>query len=231
MKIRILGVLCICIFYNGLDAQTVTQNGDVKYQIFFNENQFSLGTSMDGITGNTEILSRTGDVYLSTSSYRTNSLIVKNGTGNVGIGTALPQAKLDVNGNIFTNGKLAIGTNDLLQIGNYSLAVNGDAIFNKVRVKLYTSWPDYVFHKDYQLRPLEDLESFIKTYSHLPEIPPAADAMEKGIDLGDTQTILLKKIEELTLYIIEQNKNARLQQEQIDKMQLQLNELKNLLDK
>lgn len=125
--------------------------------------------------------------------------------GNVGIGTSTPQAKLDVNGKVF------IGTSDAntaTQIANYSLAVNGPAIFTKAKVSLYGSWPDYVFSPTYKLTPLDSLEQFIKLNGHLPEMPKAEEVKKNGIDLGDNQSLLLKKIEELTLFAIEQNKQS-----------------------
>jgi hypothetical protein len=142
-------------------------------------------------------------------------------SGNVGIGTNAPNtnAKLDVSGNIFSSGKIAIGTTDMVKIGSYSLAVNGDAIFNKVKVKLYTAWPDYVFHSNYPLRPLSEVEKFIQQNKHLPEVPSAREAEENGLDLGDNQAILLKKIEELTLYLIEQNKKIEEQQKRIETLE------------
>ena len=100
-------------------------------------------------------------------------------------------------------GGLGIGTTDLK---GYKLAVNGSAIFEMVKVKLYGQWPDYVFGKNYKLMPLADLERFIQQNNHLPEIPPAATVESSGVDVGANQAALLKKIEELTLYIIEQNK-------------------------
>lgn len=117
---------------------------------------------------------------------------------------------LDVNGNIFCNKKIFIGTadaNTTTRIAPYALAVNGDAIFNKVKVKLYGTWPDYVFEKDYHLPTLEEIEFFIKKNKHLPDVPSEKEVMENGIDLGETQSILLKKIEELTLHLINMNKN------------------------
>jgi hypothetical protein len=65
-----------------------------------------------------------------------------------------------------------------------------------------SDWPDYVFAKDYNLRPLDELEQYIKENHHLPEIPSAKEVEENGIDLGDMQSKLLLKIEELTLYIL-----------------------------
>jgi len=67
-------------------------------------------------------------------------------------------------------------------------------------------WYDHVFYPDYQLRPLNELETFIKQNNHLPEIPSAKEIGENGLDLGDMQGKLLLKIEELTLYIIQQQK-------------------------
>jgi hypothetical protein len=64
-------------------------------------------------------------------------------------------------------------------------------------------WSDYVFNDDYKLRSLSSLESFIKQNKHLPEVPSAKEVEEKGISVGDNQALLLKKIEELTLYVIE----------------------------
>ena len=94
----------------------------------------------------------------------------------------------------------------MARISTYSLAVNGDALFNKVKVKLYANWPDYVFHKTYTLMPLYEVEKFIQANNHLPEVPTASEVEKEGLDIGDNQAVLLKKIEEMTLYIIEQDK-------------------------
>ena len=89
----------------------------------------------------------------------------------------------------------------------------------EVQVTL-AGWPDYVFAKDYQLRPLSELEQFIKENHHLPEIPTEAEVQENGIDLGSMQSKLLLKIEELTLYTIEQQKL-------IEALEKRLSELEN----
>ena len=136
-------------------------------------------------------------------------------TGNIGINTTAPNslAKLDVSGgNLFvTNGgKVYIGTpdaNSITNMGTNLLGVNGTAVFVKAKVALYgATWPDYVFSPNYKLTTLDSLEQFIQLNKHLPEMPTAADVEKNGIDLGDNQTLLLKKVEELTLIVIEQNK-------------------------
>lgn len=86
----------------------------------------------------------------------------------------------------------------------YQLAVNGQAIFTKVVVKQYSTWPDYVFDPAYHLPSLRDVHQFIKQNHHLPDIPSADSVEKSGVDIGANQTALLKKIEELTLYIIQQ---------------------------
>jgi len=120
---------------------------------------------------------------------------------------------------INSNGNVGIGTTDPKE---YKLAVNGPAVFTKVVVRANSgNWPDYVFAPTYQLPSLQEVEAFIKEHKHLPEVPSAKEVEEKGLDLGDNQAILLKKIEELTLYVIEQDKrlqkletaNAALQKE------------------
>lgn len=102
-----------------------------------------------------------------------------------------------------TNGSVGIGTTDTK---GYLLAVAGSAVAERMVIKKQNNWPDYVFDSSYQLTPLHAVEQFIQQNKHLPEVPSAAAIKKDGIDLGDNQAVLLKKIEELTLYIIEQNK-------------------------
>lgn len=147
-------------------------------------------------------------------------LLKLNYNGSVGINTTTPnsEAKLDVNGNIFTNGKILIGST-LAKAGNFSLAVNGEAIFNRAVVKLYGNWPDYVFEESYKLPSLETVEQFIRNHKHLQGFKPHYEIKKTGVDLGESQKIIVQKIEELTLYLIEQNK-------QIKSLQAEINLLK-----
>lgn len=131
--------------------------------------------------------------------------------GYMGVGITTPQAKLDVNGNIYCRNYLYVGTPDAntnTQIANYKLAVNGSAIFTKAVVKLYANWPDYVFAPAYKLPGLKEVEAYILKHQHLEGMPTAGDVEKEGVDLGSNQALLLKKVEELTLYVIELNKKV-----------------------
>ena len=89
----------------------------------------------------------------------------------------------------------------------------------EVRVELDATWPDYVFEKHYDLSPLPQLENFIRINKHLPNIPSAGQVKEQGLNLGDMNLRLLEKIEELTLYIIQQDKKINALQEKVHTIQ------------
>ncbi len=109
------------------------------------------------------------------------------------------------------NAKVNIGSNPFPTnslYSTYQLFVKGGILTDEVRVALSTAtgWADYVFAKDYNLKPLSEVEAFINTNGHLPNVPSAAEVKQDGIALGDMSRIQQEKIEELTLYIIAQNK-------------------------
>jgi hypothetical protein len=118
--------------------------------------------------------------------------------GNVGIGTPVPTEKLSVNGNIKAK---------------------------KVIVS-QAGWPDYVFDSSYSLRSLSEIETFIAKNKHLPDMPSAKEVDEKGISVGDNQALLLKKIEELTLYLIQLNKTNQKMQDRIERQAVEIQQLK-----
>jgi hypothetical protein len=135
-------------------------------------------------------------------------ILISGTTGNVGIGTGIvqPTAKLTVNGSVLI-GDPAVVT--LPGAGTtYNLFVDKGILTTKVKVAVLNSidWADYVFANDYKLKSIDELESFVKTNKHLPNIPSAEEMVKEGNDLGKMDAKLLEKIEELTLYIIEQNK-------------------------
>jgi len=115
-------------------------------------------------------------------------------------------------GSAYVSSDLRIGT--LAQATGYALSVNGKIMATEVRVEAYGSWPDYVFADDYSLMSLDELEQNINENGHLPGIPSSSEVSESGFDLGDMQRRLLEKVEELTLYTIQQEKMIKeLQQE------------------
>jgi hypothetical protein len=117
--------------------------------------------------------------------------------GDVGIGTATPREKLSVNGKIRAH-----------------------------EVKVETAnWPDYVFEDNYKRKTLAEIEKFIKTNKHLPEVPSAKEVEKNGLELGEMNKILLKKIEELTLHLIEKDNRLRKIETKQNKIEAMLKEL------
>jgi len=110
-----------------------------------------------------------------------------------------------IEGNIISDGNIGIGT-DSFDDGadTYRLSIEG-----KMRahaIKVYTDWADFVFEENYELPTLSEVEVFIKENGHLENIPSAIEVEENGIDVGEMNKLLLQKVEELTLYVIELNK-------------------------
>lgn len=118
------------------------------------------------------------------------------------------------------NGNVGIGTQDTK---GYKLAVNGSAIFTKVKVEAYSGWPDYVFEKDYQLPSLMDVEKYILEHKHLPDVPSAAEVEKEGVDLGEMNKKLLQKVEELTLYLLKMEQQHRELKEEIQILKTKIN--------
>jgi hypothetical protein len=119
-------------------------------------------------------------------------------------------------------GKLNIGTD--IPMANYQLQVKGKIRSEEVRVEA-VNWPDYVFESSYKLKTLTEVENFIKKNKHLPEVPSAINVTKDGIQLGEMNRILVQKIEELTLYLIEQKKINDQQNDLLEEIR------KSLLDK
>lgn len=139
-------------------------------------------------------------VHLKLDAGASNRIFINGSTGNVGIGTASPNELLTVNGKIY--GK-------------------------EVKVDLNVPAPDYVFEKSYELRSLDKVQQYIEENKHLPEVPSAKDMEKNGVDVGEMEMILLKKIEELTLYML-QLKNENVEQKHlIESLRSEVEEMKS----
>lgn len=123
------------------------------------------------------------------------------------------------NMNLVTTGSVGIGTTNL----THKLAVKGTIRANEVIVD--TGWADYVFAEDYDLAPLSEVEAHIEENGHLPNIPSASDVATNGVSLGEMQSLLLVKIEELTLHQIRQEKLLVTQRIEIENLKKHVSEI------
>ncbi|MEQ9308340.1 MAG: hypothetical protein RLN90_02735 [Balneolaceae bacterium] len=172
----------------------ISSGGHANYRVSRGSNSydgghlFYTGTTLDW---RLQESSSGSDLHFRDESLGTNIMTFQDNTGNIGIGTNNPKSKLSVDGQIRAT---------------------------EVKVLADISVPDYVFEPDYELRTLKETKEYITENKHLPEIPSASEIGKNGIDLGDMNMRLLKKIEELTLYQIEllerleklETKNARI---------------------
>jgi hypothetical protein len=141
-------------------------------------------------------------------------LKVDNSTGDIYLANDKFQI-LHNTGNIIASGKIGIGLTDAatklaVSPSDELLTVNGVIHAKEVKVDLTGSLADFVFHPSYKLMPLNQVEQYVKTNSHLPEIPSATEVSKNGLSMGEMQNKLLQKVEELTLYVIEQQKRIEI---------------------
>lgn len=143
-----------------------------------------------------------------------NAIVLGDATANVGIGVAIPRKKLEI------NGEAIIGSGITSLPVGYNLYVANGILTEKVTIaaKNTVAWADFVFEKNYKLRPLTEVESFINQNGHLPEVPSTQEVQANGMNLAENDAKLLQKIEELTLYMIAQDKKIKLLEKRIVKL-------------
>lgn len=153
--------------------------------------------------------------------------------GNVGIGTYIPKAKLAISSNVEnalaitdenatttdkrrfivkTDGKTQIGTELLSSSPHYTstmLSVNGKIVAKSCYITI-ADWADYVFDANYKIPNLYDVEAYYKANKHLPEIPSEKEVLENGVDIAEMNKLLLKKVEEITILLVNQQKEIDL---------------------
>jgi hypothetical protein len=170
------------------------------------------------IESTSETVTASGSTALLLNYYCGNNVVVgkPNFYGNLiannklGIGVSEPNERLEVAGNAIVNGRLSVGgagnNGYFAPSTDYQLCVNGKIVATEVLVKNRVDWPDYVFKKDYKLKSINEVNNFIKMHGHLPEAPTAKEVEANGINTGEMLNLHMQKIEELTLYIIDLQK-------------------------
>lgn len=136
----------------------------------------------------------------------------------------------NITGDLFLNdlgGNVGIGT---VNTHGFKLGVNGNVVANEVKVAVYPNWSDFVFEKNYDLPTLQEVEKHIEEEGHLKNIPSADEVAKNGFFLGDMNAKLLQKIEELTLYTIEQEKKIQFQAKSFEVLQNEIELLKKQLE-
>lgn len=142
--------------------------------------------------------------------------------GKFGIKTSTPRHELDVNGTtitenlLVTSGNVGIGTEN----PQNKLDVNGTIRAKEILVE--SNWADFVFKQNYKLPTLREVEEHIKEKGTLPNVPSEEEVKANGVSLGKTNALLLQKIEELTLYVIQQQKAMEQQQKEIEDLKTKI---------
>ncbi|GGF04028.1 tail fiber protein [Flavobacterium limi] len=190
-----------------------TYNGDWKDRMIIN-NIGNIGIGTTTPTGILELQKLNSNLVFDLNTNGLCKIISKGWNANIDIHTFQTSGAENLNQlYLNTNGHVGIGTNTT----DSKLTVAGNIHAQEVKVTANAGTvPDYVFANDYKLKTLQEVEAYIKQNSHLPEIPSAKEIEKNGLMLAEMNMSLLKKIEELTLYSIEQNKKIESQSKEIE---------------
>ena len=157
-----------------------------------------------------------------------NSFIDLNSSGSLSFGNQNTEyMRVAADGKV----RVADGSINLPTPSGYRLFVQEGILTEKVKVAVRTTsnWADYVFAEDYELMPLEEVEQFTKENKHLPNVPCAEEMVTEGLDVAKMDAKLLEKIEELTLYLIEQNKKLEEQSKKFEEQNKKIETLQTEL--
>gem|GEM_PF-2984224 len=192
---------------SGLEFRTGSSRDFIFYVDNTSESAFEMRA--EGLSGETD-----GAARLTMPRSNKNLYLALSG-GNVGIGTSSVNGyKLAVNGSMLTH-NISVGNNsNILNISASTISFSGDnkTVIESGQIKTgkvvlsVGSFPDYVFDVNYELMPLCKVGEFIKEHKHLPNMPSESEVIENGMSVGEINTKLVEKVEELTLYILQQDK-------------------------
>jgi hypothetical protein len=246
-KVFLIAAACVVALFATIAWKGTGNSGEKTYAPFSGITQTCLSTHIYNNCGTAGYLTFGFGALTGAGTSVADPLTIQQTNMSVGVNVSNPQAKLQVNGGgadnntssllvknnanaemfrILDNGYVGIG----ISTPQSKLAVNGTVTAIKVKVT-QAGWPDYVFNNDYALPGLQEVEQYINRYHHLPGIVSEQEVEKNGVDLGDNQANLLKKVEELTLYAIQQNKELSTQQAALQKQQKEIDALKEIITK
>lgn len=215
----------------GVQNSTGTGNVFVGSGAGFTNVQGNNNTYIGYNTGTEESSSGSGNIFIGSSAGwflpdgTSNTLLIGNSETEQLIWGDFSTDQIKLNGKVGTGGLSAFPTSvGGVDVSGYSLFAKGGILTTEVRIAT-TGWADYVFTKDYQLPTLAEVEKHIIDKGHLINVPSAAEVEAQGIEVGQIAKIQQEKIEELTLYIIEQNKINEKQAQLIQQLAQRLEQL------
>jgi hypothetical protein len=188
------------------DAVSIGADQSNFSKLYIKNNNRTAGIELSQV-GNPQTYSKL--IYLEFSEPTTEILAVRNATLNTTPLSIKASGDMVINNgtadifHLYSNGVLSLRGDN----GDENFRVEGSGLVRARKIKVDTeTWPDYVFETNYKLMPLNQLEEFINKHKHLPTIPDQKTIVKEGIDLGEMNLKLMEKVEELTLYLIQQNK-------------------------
>lgn len=219
----------------GSFALSNSVNGEQNVAIGSEAGRNNTGSRSVFIGFNTGKSSSGSDLLMIDNSDNNTPLLGGNFSSNkVGINTSMSAIASSPAGvNFMVNGAAVIGNvtattlTDINTAAGYSLYVANGILTEKVKVSLQAAtWADYVFAKDYKMMSLPQVEKFYKANKHLPNVPSAAELEKTGLDMVKTDAKLMEKIEELTIYMVDLNKQVQSLKAENSKLKKQVSQLK-----